>query len=156
MSTAIRIRHAAEQAGITEEDMQTRLLGRIEMKVHEGDLVVPIADLQRLAKRGIIPRPTKGDQAATVASGMADPQLVRRVGAVAEAIGMPDKVIDRPVSAEQCAIDGRTDAVARSMGIDIAPAPPQSQSERKPQAEVQRAKARGRRRLGELRRWSQR
>lgn len=88
----VTVAEAAEQAGLTEDEMTTRLVGRARLKVVDGQMVVSVADLNKLAAEGIIPKPS--EQAKTTAmleqmqgkprNGAAD----RRTTAVAESIGV--------------------------------------------------------------------
>ena len=128
-SKAIRIRDAAEQVGLTEEELTTRLIGKAHLAMHEGQMVVKLADLDRLAKSGAIPKPSTvkavreatGEAEGTKAAS-ADPAVEARIAASAAAIGVePDTV--RAKSAEPSSAEQRTGRMANLIGVDLGEAP---------------------------------
>lgn len=153
----VHVAEAARQAGISEDDLRERLIGKCRLRVVDGELVARRGDLQRLAASGSIPSPSKADaERATAAaigtdSASTDPAVEARTRRAAEAIGAA-----RP---EPTDIDRRADAVAATIGVErerssmateTKPEPPQA-------AGVQRITADDRtsHRIGQPRRWGQ-
>lgn len=135
---AIRVAEAATQAGITEDAMRERLIGKATLAVVDGELVARRGDLQRLSEAGAIPKPSEA----------------RRVEReTAEAEGQPPS---------DPAVEKRTAQVAAAIGIDSGrmtspPAEPTSpKTEQQDGAGVNRASAKPRRRLGAPQRWGER
>jgi hypothetical protein len=126
---AIPVIRAAEQAGLSEGDLTDRLVGRARLKVVNGELVVPLADLRELAKDGSIPRPAE----KTTTKQTTDPLAVPT-----------DPTVER-----------KTAAMAGALGIEAAPPNPAKPIA---QAGIHRATATDRpsRRLGAPRRWGER
>jgi hypothetical protein len=126
---AIPVAKAAEQAGLSEDDLSARLIGRARLKVVNGDLVVPLADLRELAKDGSIPRADRPEQT-------------------------PKPTTDPLAVPTDAAAERRTASMGAALGIDAAaptPAKPVAQAGIKTFGATDRP----RRRLGAPRRWGQ-
>jgi hypothetical protein len=124
---AIPVVKAAEQAGLSEEDLTARLIGRARLKVVDGVMVVPLTDLRELAEGGSIPKPAKQPTTKPTTDPLAAPT---------------DSAADR-----------RTASMGAALGIGDTAAP--TQAEPVAQAGLHTAKATDRppRRLGAPRRW---
>ena len=55
---AVTIADAAEQAGSTEEESTTRISAKRRSKMVDGQMVILVSDLNRLAAKGSIPKPS--------------------------------------------------------------------------------------------------
>jgi hypothetical protein len=152
-STAgISLADAAEQAGLTEDEMTTRVLGRARLKVVDGQMVVAQDDLNRLAAEGSIPKPSeraKVDAMVAEVEGKPtrDPAVETRTDQVAAALGIEDAEQDRAVA-------DRTAAIASQLGVDVNPA----KAKQGQNAAVARTSSADRKpyRIGAPRRWSER
>lgn len=124
---AMTIAEAAKQAGLAEDDMTTRLVGKARMKMVKGELVVSVADVNRLAKAGKLPNPGKVRQAK-------------------ETITEDEKAASADVAVAKAA------GAAAAIGVAIGPNKPDAPK----LSGVTTAKAgdRGRRRLGAPQRWT--
>jgi hypothetical protein len=164
-STAgISLADAAEQAGLTEDEMTTRVLGRARLKVVDGQMVVSQADLNRLAAEGSVPKPSeraKVDAMVAEVEGKpsSDPAADRRTEAMAGAIGVQLDGPTKPSTRDQ----DRTAAVAAAIGVELEPAskPDDDDQEQKPQppssgAVISKAEDRKPYRLGAPKRWGER
>lgn len=98
---AIAVAEAAKQAGISEGEMSDRLVGRARLKMVNGKLVVPLADLRKLAEDGSIPKPSKKSSSKTTTDPLAvpsDPATEQRTASLGAALGIADTA--RPTPAE--------------------------------------------------------
>jgi hypothetical protein len=155
-STAgILLSDAAEQAGLTEDQMTTRVLGRARMKVVDGQMVVSKADLNRLADDGAIPKPSdRAKVDAMVAEAEGKPTRNASVEAKTDRM-------ERALGArggEDRKVADRTAKVAASLGVEGMDKPDQGKHKPESRSGVITAKADDRKpyRLGAPRRWSER
>jgi hypothetical protein len=130
---AIPVAKAAEQAGMSEDDLSARLVGRARLKVVNGDLVVPLADLRELAKDGAIPKPSERSEQT------------------------PKPTPDPLAVPTDAAAERRSASMGAALGIDVAGVKPANAAEPKTPQQFQTATATERpsRRLGAPRRWGQ-
>lgn len=163
-AAGVTIAKAAGQAGMSEEEMTTRILGKARLKVIDGDLVVSVADLNRLAADGLIPKP--GDRAkldAQIADIEGKPSrdaaVDRRTEQMADSLGVD---LGSPSKPGSSAVDRRAAAVAELIGVELdAPSKRdddqgREQPKRVPGFTTARADDRPTYRLGAPRRWGQR
>jgi hypothetical protein len=157
-SKAISVVDAAQQAGLSEGDMTARLVGKAHLAMHHGKMFVKLADLQTLAKRGEIPRPSqrrKTGQPRSKSVGT-DPTLEHRISTAAAFLGIEDAVTKPPAgSPKDRATMDKTERVAAALGLDLGTSKPatepaeQTRSTSSGNAGVQVVTARdNRRRLG--------
>ena len=145
----IRVSEAAKQAGISEDDMRERLIGKAQLRVVDGELVARRGDLLKLAEGGTIPKPTK-TKATGNESVPRDHSVAERTRRAAEAIG-----VARPDPSD---VNRRADAIAAAIGAE-RPSSKAGKAESEPAsgAGVQRMSAEDRAstRIGAPRRWGQ-
>lgn len=154
---AIKLADAAEQAGLSEEEMTTRLVGRARLKMHEGELFVSQADLNRMAKDGSIPKPSERGKTDRMleqieANAASDPETDRRTKAVAESIG-----VELGGESKRTTEQDRTASVAAAIGLDLDPMRKPDNGDQDQASGVTTAKAGDRKpyRLGAPKRWSE-
>lgn len=119
---AISVADAAKAAGLDPEDMQNLLLGRAKLGVKDGEIMVRVADLDRLGKQGVIPSPTEAERVRHVTEAVesggkpADPDLERRVREAADAIGLDRSEVG--IERNRNAADRRAADIAERIGLD--------------------------------------
>jgi hypothetical protein len=132
----VRVKDAAERRGMTEEELSSRLLGVVKLHVHDGDLVVTQSDLGRLVSEGIVPKTISSTEPAK-----------------------PEPIPDPLAPVVDPAVEARTAAMARELGIDLKPTTSSTTEEAKPapksNAVTVRADDDTGYRLGRPRRWGQ-
>jgi hypothetical protein len=119
-SKALRVSDAARQAGISEDEMTRLLVGKAQLAVHEGQMVVKLADLQALAKRGDVPRPSQRRRTdPDRRESASDPTLEQRVSDAAAFLGIENDAITPTRSAKDKATMDKTERVAALLGLDL-------------------------------------
>ena len=128
---AISLEAAAKASGLSEEELQGRLIGRAKLGMHEGRLMVRVSDLDKLVEAGTVPRPS---------------EVARVAQATATAEGKPTR---------DQAVEDRISAMGKALGIDTSPAPKAEKNDDPASGQVFAASGRPHRRLGQPRRWGE-
>lgn len=160
-AAGITVADAAKQAGLSEDELRARLIGRARLKMVDGELVVSVADLNRLADVGTVPKRNEREKVERMAAEIEgrpgrDSAANARTDRMAKTLGMKGDGVSQDVA-------DRTAKVAKQIGVQLnAPSrlsgddQKQEQPKRVPGFTTARADDRPSYRLGAPRRWGQR
>ena len=156
-AAGITVADAAKQAGLSPDEMQARLIGRARLKMIDGELIVSVADLNRLADAGTIPKRSEREKVERMAAEIEgrpgrDSAANARTDRMAEALGMEGDGVSQDVA-------DRAAKVAEQIGVDGIERPDQGEQHKpaRRSSGVVTAKATERKpyRLGRPKRWGE-
>lgn len=155
-AAGITITDAAKQAGLSEDELRSRLIGRARLKMVDGELVVSVADLNRLADTGTVPKRSERRKVERMAAEIEgkpgrDPAAEARTDRMAKTLGIEGDGVSQDVA-------DRSAKVADSLGVEIAKPDQGGEQKAAPSSGVVIAKATERKpyRLGRPKRWGER